>query len=136
MTIAVGTSLDSARLNTKSPYDLAFWASSFIADGSPDDYFDSGPETDGLSMLTWSAGQVGIEMPDDYVTTLQLLTQNEIPIETALKTRGAILIGTTSLGVCMGLDDAICVVSGRYFQIRTTTSAWEGAGQLPGLIYS
>ncbi len=135
MTIAVGTSLDSARLGTKSPYDLAFWASTFIAEGSPDDYFDNGSETDGLALLAWSAGQVGVEIPADYVTTLQLVSQNEIPVETALKTRGAILVSTTSLGVSMGLDDAITVINGRYFQIRTTTSAWEGAGKLPGLIY-
>jgi hypothetical protein len=135
MGIAVGTSLESARLNTKSPYDMAFWASTFVVDGSPSDYYDDGGETDGLALLSWAAGQVGVEIPNDYIKLLQLLTEEEVPIETALVTRGAILIGSTSIGIAMGLNDAITIINGRYFQVRTEASDWESAAFLQGLAY-
>lgn len=135
MTIAVGTSLESARLNTKSPYDFAFWASTFVVDGSPDDYYTSGSETNGLALITWAAGQVGVEVPTDYVTVLQSLTKNPLSVEKALVTRGAVVIGTSSLGVCMGLNDVIQVIDGRYFHMKTTASSWDSAGQLEGLVY-
>lgn len=135
MTIAVGTSLESARLNTKSAYDFAYWASTFVVDGVPDDYYTTGSETDGLALISWAAGQVGVEVPTDYVKMLQSLTNSPLSVETALVTRGAVLIGTSSLGVCMGLNDVIQVVNGRYFHMKTTASSWDSAGQLEGLVY-
>lgn len=139
-TAAIGTPTPGPRIGTLNPYDFAYWASTFVAPGVPADYVDYGPETDGLALVSWAAGQVGTTLSTEYDIALTMLAEGMIDIEVALKTRGAILVGTDRLAVCMGLDDVVSVVNGRYFQYKTTADStyqtlWQYAARVPGLRY-
>lgn len=131
----VGITPEETRIGTFNPYDFAYWASTFVADGSPDDYMDYGPETDGTSLVAWAAGRVGVGFTSDFAQANLTLSQYTIPTETALTTRGALLVGYNRMAVCMGLGDVVSVVTGRYFQFKTESASWDYGAHLPGLIY-
>lgn len=131
------------RINTRSAYDLAYWASTFIADGVPSDYLDSGTETDAASLISWAASQVGVEVPTEYASLAPLLS-NDMTVSKALRTRGAILVCPTRVSISMGLNDVIDLINGRYFQYRPVFSpqtpsvcinTWEYGSFLPGVVY-
>ena len=136
---AVGTQQPASRIGTRSPYDFAYWASTFVASGYPDDYLDFGPETDGVALVTWAAQQVGIAVPPTYFGAVITLSESIVPIETALVTRGAVLVGVDQIAVCMGLEYVVGIVNGRYFQFKTTAAStnpeWEYGALIPGLLY-
>ena len=136
---AVGTPSDTMRIGTLSPYDFAYWASTFVTEGTPDDYFEDGPETTGAPLVSWAAAQVGVTVPPEFYFLTPALSGGLITVATALKTRGALLVGIDQVAVCMGLDDVVGVVRGRYYQYKTTATStnpvWEYGAQIPGLIY-
>lgn len=136
---AVGTPATAMRIGTLSPYDFAFWASTFVTEGTPSSYFDIGPETDGVALVSWAAAQVGASIPADYFYITGLLADTLITVDEALKTRGALLVSVDQIAVCMGLDDVVGVIDGRFFQFKTsadsTNPVWEYGAQVPGLIY-
>lgn len=134
--MAVTTPTTGSRLGTLNPGDFAFWASTLVADGAPGDYDDDGGETDGLAMVSWAASQTGIDFAVDYSTAVQALSENMLDIYEALRTRGALLVGVDGLAVCMGLQDVVGVINGRYFQYVTAPGdRWRYGAMLPGLEY-
>ena len=136
---AVGTPSTMMRVGTLSPYDFAFWASTFIADGTPEDYFEDGPETTGAPLVWWAAAQVGVSVPPELYFLTPALSNHLITVDVALKTRGALLVGIDNIAVCMGLDDVVGVINGRYYQYKTTATStnpvWEYGAHVPGLLY-
>lgn len=140
----IGLSTDEARVNTRSSYDFAYWASTFVSTGVPEDYFDLGPETDGTSLVSWAASQVGINFTADFQTANTILSEGAITVAEALRIRGAVLVCTRRISVCMGLTDVVDVVDGRYFQYKvrftpqnalTCINNWQYGALLPGLVY-
>lgn len=139
----IGIAEDTPRIGTRSAYDLAYWASTFIAEGTPSDYSDQGPETDAASLISWAAQQVGVEVPPDYATLYTQLT-DDMTVTQALKTRGVILVCSQRVSISMGLGDVIDIVDGRYFQYKPVPApqtpsvclyTWEYGSFLPGVIY-
>jgi hypothetical protein len=124
------------RTGTLSPYDFAYWASTFVARGTPSDYADVGDETDGLSLVVWAASRIGVSFPSTLAAAVATLTP--IEIDQALKTRGALLIGSAKICVTLGLDDVVDIVNGRYFVSRMTAykrQDWIAGALLPGAKY-
>ena len=133
----VGTASNTSRIGTKSSYDFAYWASTFVADGQVRDYSDMGAETDGVSLITWAAEQIGLTFPDTYSKAVAACTSH-ITVDQALKTRGSLLISPDRFAVTLCLDDVIDVVNGRYFVYRMKDSQranWNTGAKLPGAIY-
>ena len=100
-------------------------------------YSDMGAETDGVSLITWAAEQIGLTFPDTYSKAVAACTSH-ITVDQALKTRGSLLIGPDRFAVTLGLDDVIDVVNGRYFVYRMKDSQranWNTGAKLPGAIY-
>lgn len=131
------------RINTRSAYDLAYWASTFVAEGVPSDYLDSGTETDAASLISWAASQIGVEVPTEYADLYPLLS-NDMTVSKALRTRGAILVCQQRVSISMGLGDVIDLVNGRYFQYKPVPApqtpsvclyTWEYGSFLPGVVY-
>lgn len=140
----VGTPETATRIGTRSAFDLAYWASTFLAPGTPDDYIDIGPETDGVSLLAYAAGQVGVDIPTELADVRSLIEPNAISVQEALRYRGAVLICQQRVSIAMGLGDVIDVVKGRYFQYKPTVSpqnpatcifTWDFGALLPGVLY-
>ena len=139
----VGTASDAARINTQSSYDLAYWAGTFTAEGVPTDYQEIGPETDLASLLSWACSQVGVEFPTEYASAVPLLP-NVLTVSQALKIRGAVLVCPTRISVCMGVNDVVDLINGRYFQYKPVFTPqnpslcinnWEYGSYVPGVIY-
>ena len=131
------------RINTLSAYDMAYWAGTFVAEGTATDYLDEGPETDLASLVSWAASQVGVDVPTEYESLVPLLS-NDMTVAKALRTRGAILVCPTRVSISMGLGDVIDLINGRYFQYRPVFSPqtpsicinnWEYGSFLPGVVY-
>lgn len=134
--MAVTTPTTGSRLGTLNPGDFAFWASTLIAEGAPGDYDDDGGETDGLAMVSWAATQTGVNFAVDYSTAVLALSENMLDTADALRVRGALLVGLDGLAVCMGLQDVVGVINGRYFQYVTAPGdRWRYGAMLPGLEY-
>ena len=140
---ALGRSSETPRINTQCAYDFAYWVGTFLAEGSPDDYLDNGPETDAASIISWAASQTGVTVADTYATLAPTLT-NDMTVEEALRTRGAILVCQTKVAVSMGLHDVVDIVNGRYFLYKVTytpqspatcQSSWDYGSYLPGMLY-
>jgi hypothetical protein len=139
MTI-VGMDSDSARIGTASSLDFAYWASTYVTTGSPTDYSDFGPETDGASLVSWAANQVGVSFPAMFSVLLPLFDGYTIPIESALALRGAILLSPNQIAVTMGLGYIVGIINGRFFQHKVAENlsyqdGWYFGAHLPGLIY-
>lgn len=136
---AVGTPSWATRIGTLSPYDFGYWAGTFVAPGEPTDYQDNGPETDGTTLVAWAAAQVGVTMPTVFMSAIAAMSNYIIPVETALNTRGALVVCSDYIAVCMGLNDVVGVINGRYYQFKTTAAStnpvWEYGAHVPGLIY-
>lgn len=134
----VGTPSGTMRIGTKSSIDYAYWASRFVADGSPSDYTDIGPETTGAPLVAWSAAQVGITVSSTWAILVSALT-TEVTVDYALRTRGAMLYSPTKIAVSLGLYDVIDIVNGRYFVQRLTYASaqakWSHGLLLPGATY-
>ena len=133
----VGTPTSATRVGTLSPYDFAYWATTFVASGAPDDYLDTGPETDGVGLVVWAAQQVGVSVPNNYFGLVIVLSDYIMTIEDALATRGALLVGVGQVAVTTGFDYVVGVINGRYYQYKTTADSalWEHGAMVPGLIY-
>lgn len=134
----VGTSIDQPRVGTLSPFDFAYWASTFASPGTPRDYVDIGPETDAASLISWSAAQIGVSFPDSFNVAVLACSGYEISVKKALSTRGALLIGSSKFAVTLGLNDILDIVNGRYFIYRlneSQESKWITGAKLPGALY-
>ena len=134
----VGSLGATTRTNTLSPYDFAYWASTFIATGEPSDYNDLGPEVDGASLASWAASQIGVTFPSDYTSAAAALSATAITVTAALQIRGALIVAPTKIAVCLGFGDAIDIISGRYFIKRVSIidiTKWSYGATLPGAIY-
>lgn len=139
----IGAPAEAARVGTLSAYDLSYWASTFVAEGTPSDYTDAGPETDAASLISWAASQVGAELPTDYDSLVATVSQ-DMTVTEALKVRGALLVCSQRVSLSMGLGDVIDLVDGRYFQYKPVPSpqtpsvclyTWEYGAYLPGVLY-
>lgn len=135
---------DELRVNTKSSYDFVYWAGKFIASGAPADYIEAGPETDGVSLVSWALSQVGVGFPDTFERAETYLAPHQISVEEAFRTRGALLVCTTRVSISAGLDNIIDVVDGRHFMYKaiftpqtatTCRKNWQYGALVPGLIY-
>jgi hypothetical protein len=135
---------DELRVNTKSSYDFVYWAGKFISSGVPSDYTEVGPETDGVSLITWALSQVGVGLPDNYSSAVTYLEGSKIPVEQAFRTRGALLVCYNRISISAGLDNIIDVVDGRYFMYKAVFSPqtsntcrriWQYGALVPELIY-
>lgn len=143
ITPVVGAPSDATRINTKSSYDLAYWAGTFTTEGIPDDYTESGPETDLTSLLSWACSQIGIEFPTEFAAAVPLLTPS-LTVPQALRIRGALLVCTQRISITMGVGDVVDLINGRYFQYKpvmspqtpqTCISNWQYGAYVPGVIY-
>ena len=135
----IGTSSDTPRIGTKSPHDFAYWASKFIASGYPNDYSTVGPETDGTSLISWAATQIGVTFPTTYSAGVSYCSGYLTTVDQALKKRGSLLIGTGTFAITLGLSDIIAVINGRYFVTRIDEIKkpnWSTGAKLPGAIYA
>lgn len=131
------------RIGTRSAYDMAYWAGTFVAEGTASDYLDQGPETDAASLISWAASQVGVEVPTDYDSLVATLSQ-DLTVSKALRTRGAILVCQQRVSISMGLGDVVDLINGRYFQYQPVPSpqtpsvclyTWDYGAFLPGVVY-
>lgn len=148
-TIGIGVGVptvspDELRVGTRSAYDFVYWAGKFIASGTPDDYQDVGPETDGVSLALWALAQVNVPFPDTYSAAVQYLSESQIDRDQALRTRGALLVCANRISISVGLDTVIDVVNGRYFMYKAVFSPqtpntcrfnWQYGALVPGLVY-
>jgi hypothetical protein len=126
------------RWGTRSGYDLAYWMSTYVAPGFPTDYADDGPETDGVALISWAASRVGVTFPDTFTEAVAALDGNEIEIDQALKTRGSVLVSATKIVVCLGLDDIIDIINGRFFVSQMTDikkAKWTTGALISEVIY-
>jgi hypothetical protein len=134
----VGTTATQTRIGTLSAFDFAYWASTFIAPGTPQAYNDIGPETDGVSLVLWAAAQIGVTFPSTFAAATAALTDT-MTVDRALRTRGAILVGSSKLSISLGLCDIVDIVQGRYFIRRCATNTeiakWQYGAKLPGAWY-
>jgi hypothetical protein len=140
MTLGIGVGVDTTgilpnRRNTLIPGDFAYWASTFIADGKPEDYSDSGPETNSSELISWAALQAGLEMPSTIDT---YCVSGRVTVAEALGKRGALLFKGTDIAVTLGLNDLLEQINGRYFIHKPTTlqlADWSYGALIPGLEY-
>jgi hypothetical protein len=126
------------RMGTMSGYDLAYWASTFIAPGSSTDYDTDGQETDAASLISWAANRVGVTFPDTFADAVAALSGNEVEIDQALKTRGAVLVSDTKIALCLGLGDIIDIIDGRFFVVQMTDTKkakWTTGALISEVIY-
>ena len=140
----VGVPIGTPRIGTRSAYDFAYWAGTSAEPGLPENYEEPGAETDGASLVSWAAAQVGVDASADYSILLPVLRQSPISIDDALKTRGAVLYCPKRVSVCMGFSDVVDVVNGNFWMYRVDfrptspnlcKNNWEAGALLPGLIY-
>ena len=131
------------RINTRSAYDLSYWASGFVTEGTPSDYLDAGTETDAASLISWAASQIGVDAPTEYAVLYPLLS-NDMTVSKALRTRGVILVCQQRVSISMGLGDVIDLIDGRYFQYKPAPApqtpslclyTWDYGSFLPGVVY-
>lgn len=139
----VGTPTGSPRIGTKSAYDLAYWAGTFVAEGTPDDYQEVGPETDLTSLLSWACSQIGVEFPAEFADATPLLTET-LTVKQALRIRGAVLVCPKRISITMGVNDVVDLINGRYFHYKPVPAPqtpsicinnWEYGAYVPGVIY-
>lgn len=139
----VGTPSDASRIGTKSSYDLAYWAGTFTAEGTPGDYPEPGPELDLTSLLSWACSQIGVRIPTEFTEATPLFTEI-LTVPQALRIRGAVLICTQRISVTMGVGDVVDLVNGRYFQYKpvfapqtpdSCINNWLYGAYVPGVIY-
>jgi hypothetical protein len=126
------------RMRTMSGYDLAYWASTFVAPGFPTDYDTDGQETDAASLISWAANRIGVTFPDTFAAAVVALDGNEVEIDQALKTRGAVLVSGTKIALCLGLDDIIDIIDGRFFVVQMTDTKkakWTTGALISEVIY-
>lgn len=143
MTLGIGVGVDTTgilpnRRNTLIPGDFAYWASTFIADGKPEDYSDSGPETNSAELISWAALQAGLEMPSTYSTIDTYCVSGRVTVSEALAKRGALLFNGTDIAVTLGLNDLLEQINGRYFIHKPITlqlADWSYGALIPGLEY-
>lgn len=143
MELGIGAGIETSEMDlpnrwgTQSGYDLAYWASTFVTPGFPSDYGDDGPETDGVSLVSWAASRVGVTLPDTFTEAVAALSDT-VEVDLALKTRGAVLVGPTKIAVCLGLGDIIDIVDGRFFVVvvsETKKAKWTTGALISGVIY-
>lgn len=132
---SIGVPEPAARISTLSPYDFAYWAGTFVVDNDPSDYFETTSDEDGVALVSWAAGQVGVTFPTTYWLAVVALGDTIIDAADALDTRGAVVVNAGQIAVSMGLDYVVGPINGRYFQYKTTASDWEYGAQIPGMIY-
>lgn len=134
----LGAAIDQSRLGTKSPYDFAYWTTTFVSPGVPSDYVDLGPEQDATALIVWAANQIGIAFPDTFTKAVAACSGYEMPLETALKTRGALIYNSSKFAITLGLNDIVDIINGRYFIYRlkpSQYSQWTTGAKLPGALY-
>lgn len=143
MSLGIGVGVDTTgilpnRRNTYSPSDFAYWASTFIADGTPSDYSDVGPELSTVDLVIWSAGQVGLDLPSTYEDIYTYCQSGLVTTSFALGKRGALLFNGEDIAVTLGLQDMLLNISGRYFIEKPTLlklEDWTTGALIPGLEY-
>ncbi len=140
-TTVFGVADYTSRVNTLSPHDFAYWVGTYVVKGTPRDYVSVGPETESATLLSWAASMVGIDFPPDQNDALAVLAPTETTVAAALRKRGAVVVNTNGdIGVCMGMNDVVTLIYGRYFLIRTTEfslyqASWDFGAYIPGLKY-
>lgn len=125
-----------ARINTLSSMDFAFWATTFT---SVDVMRDDGIEGDDDigSLISWAAGQVGLDLPTTTPAIQALCTTVLSPAD-ALQIRGALIFDNEgTAGITMGLNDVISLYSGSYVMSRfdPVNDQWLYGSRVPGLDY-
>ena len=143
MSIGIGVGVSTVgilpnRRNTLSPSDFAYWSSTFVADGKPSDYSDSGPEDNAIELVAWSAGQVGLELPTTYADLYTYCQSGFVTVTEALSKRGALLFNGTDIAVTLGLKDILLNINGRYFIQKPSAiqlADWTQGALIPGLDY-
>jgi hypothetical protein len=131
----------AARTDTRSPYDFAYWASTFAVGESQFDYTASGESTDGTPLVSWAASQIGVAFPNTLEAALEALCGYfTVSLDCALRTRGALIVIDNQISVSLGFYDIIDIRDGHYF-VRTLTTGsygkWATArgAHLPGAKY-
>ena len=131
----------SPRTDTRSPYDFAYWASTFAVGESRFDYTDSGATTDGAPLVSWAASQIGVTIPNTLDGILATLCgYYTVSLDCALRTRGALIVIDNQITVTLGFYDLIDIIDGHYF-VRTLPTGvfgkWTTArgAHLPGAKY-
>lgn len=135
---------DEFRVNTHSAYDFVYWAGKFIASGAPADYETAGSETDGVALVVWALSQVGVGFPETYEQAVSYLSNDQITVERAFRTRGALLICYNRISISAGLSNVIDTIDGRHFMYKsvfspqtpnTCSRVWQYGALVPGLTY-
>ena len=144
MSLGLGVGVDTTgiipnRRNTYLPSDFAYWASTFIADGKPADYNETGPIQDAVELVSWSASQVGlVDFPATYPKIITYCASGIISVSEALQKRGALLFNGEDIAVTLGLQDILTNINGRFFIIKPTIiqlNDWVYGALIPGLEY-
>ena len=143
MTLGIGVGVDvtetlTNRRFTLSPFDFAYWTTTFITDGKPADYSDIGPATDTFDLIVWSLGQVGVEVLNSYADIDSYCSNSRITVNEAVAKRGALLFNGTDIAVTLGLTDILTSISGRYFIKKIPTEEladWNYGALIPRLEY-
>lgn len=135
---------EELRVGTRSAYDFVYWAGKFIAAGTSSDYLDAGPETDGVSLVSWALTQVGVSFPDTFSAAVTYLADSKISRDDAFRIRGALLVCNNRISISAGLNNVIDVIDGRYFMYKSVFSPqtpntcrlnWQYGALVPGLVY-
>jgi hypothetical protein len=143
MTLGIGVGVDITdtlpnRRNTLSPFDFAYWTTTFIADGKPADYSDIGPTGGTPDLIVWALSQVGVDILSSYENIDAYCSETRITVSEALAKRGALLFNGSEIAVTLGLTDILTSISGRYFIKKVSSSElsdWNYGALIPRLEY-
>ena len=126
------------RINTKSPFDFAYWAAlnatnydaSTVADVTPVGVLN------GAELVAWCGSQIGISLPSTYDELVAAIAS--VDVSNVISERGALVYNDTMFAVTIGFRYIVMVVGDHYY-IRhfdsVEESSWISGARVPGVIY-
>jgi cell wall-associated NlpC family hydrolase len=135
-----GTS--GTRRNTKSAGDFVFWAQKQLGDryvfGAAVSSSTNPSQFDCSSLVKWAASMVGVYMPRTSGEQIDYATRKgtRISVESAKKTRGALLWHPGHVAISLGNGRTIEAANSRVGVVNSGTSGrFTRAARLPGMRY-
>lgn len=134
------TTIGGPRHGTKSAADFVYWAQSRLGDkyiyAYPVNVSDINASIfDCSGLVEWAAGQVGISLP--HQSEDQFALTNHIAIETAIRTRGALLWQPGHIAISLGNGKTIEAANPDVGVVNYNAEnrGWGGGGTIKGMIY-
>lgn len=134
--------MDNPRRGSKSAFDFAYFALKQAGDryiyGVEVSLSDPNPSAfDCSELVQWAAAQVGVYIPDG--SSAQAAYCKQISVDTAIRTRGALLFKpghvAISLGNGMTIEALNPSLGVRQMSATNRSFSWTSAGLIPGMNY-